>query len=80
VAADWQSIDSAPRDGTTVLLYSPDAAAPQVMLGFWSEWTIEELAEAGSEWADAWTGAAIDADPTHWSPVPDLPSLQLEAA
>src|ERR1035437_7492604 len=31
---DWQSIVSSPRDGTDILLYSPDSIEPQIFVGY----------------------------------------------
>jgi hypothetical protein len=67
----WQPIATAPRDGMPVLLYSPDSREPQVAIGFWLE--DEDPAESG--WYDYWNDSAppIDADPTHWMPIPAAP-------
>ena len=55
----WHPIDTAPRDGTRLLLLTPKG---RIADGFWSlkynEWYwIYDLVE-----------------PTHWTPLPDLPS------
>jgi hypothetical protein len=56
---EWQSIETAPRDGTDVLLWLHDAGA---CCGYYhyDRW-----------WAD--NGDAI-VDPTHWMPLPRPPS------
>lgn len=69
----WQPIETAPRDGTVVLLFMPDARDPGIDVGFWSEWTIEKIGEEGAEWADPWSHLAIDTEPTHWLPIPKPP-------
>lgn len=66
----WRPLDTAPHDGTAILLFSPDAADPQVMIGFWTDWDGDT--EPGS-WTDAWTMQEIDAWPTHWLPLPPAP-------
>jgi hypothetical protein len=64
--AAWRPIATAPRDGTVVLVYMPDALEPKVALAQWVE----------DEWTDAWREDGcrpIDAEPTRWLPVPSLP-------
>ena len=61
----WQPIDTAPRDETPILLFSPDAREHVPMLGRCFD----------NEWYDYWSDSkpAIDADPTHWMPLPAPP-------
>lgn len=62
----WQPISTAPRDGSAVLIFSPDARTPQLCIASWCE----------DGWYDVWddiTGTPIDADPTHWLPLPAQP-------
>ncbi len=63
---NWQSIETVPTDGTPVLLYSPDARDPQIFVGVCYE----------GEWFDYWREDGcwpIDAEATHWMPLPDKP-------
>ena len=65
---DWQPIETAPRDGTRVLLVSRFDHA-RVMLGFWSPDDDPEVSngwETDTEW---WP----DQDFTHWAPLPSPP-------
>lgn len=57
--ADWQTIDTAPKDGTEVLLWLGD----DVALGYWREDAQAFDSEVG------W----IRPMPTHWMPLPDPP-------
>ena len=63
--AQWQPIETAPKDGTKVLLYKPDDE-------FWcssiatARWWAKE-----SEWLC--TGSAYFPAPTHWQPLPPEP-------
>ena len=62
----WQPIETAPRDGTHVLLFSPDAREPFVRVGFFLD----------GDWWDTWCerrGFPIDADSSHWMPLPEPP-------
>jgi hypothetical protein len=63
----WQSIETAPKDGTRVLLHHPHAEDETVVAGFWGEW-----GGAGPCWitdhAEGWL------NPTHWMPLPAPPS------
>jgi hypothetical protein len=68
----WQPIETAPKDGGSVLIYSPDASDKGIMVGVWIE---VEHPELELEWVDAVDGEIIDADPTHWRPLPEPPAL-----
>ena len=67
VEAGWRSIESAPRDGTGILVKLPDSDMP-LTAKFWrGSWTV------------AWDHSELkgwDA-PTHWMPIPELPSDSL---
>ena len=66
---DWQTIETAPRDGTTVLGYIPrsqfDVPRRDVALVFWpTNWqnpTWVSIVDAGVE------------EVTHWMPLPEPP-------
>jgi hypothetical protein len=73
----WQSIETAPKDETFVLLYFPpgmepwQAEADGMVLGFWSE----EYADwFHSEAAGNSLTARGAAQPTHWMPLPEPPT------
>lgn len=52
---DWQPIETAPKDGTTVLLWVPNARLSPVFAG---------------EWRGAWrVGLFTVCNPTHWAPL-----------
>ncbi len=64
----WQPIDTAPKDGTWVLLTGGHAAEPTgpCVVGFWDR----------DDWAYAhWDGSwySIYEAPTHWMPLPEPP-------
>lgn len=77
--SSWQSIESAPKDGTEVVLGIPlkwgkaslDKKDDRVGTGFYN---------AGAYWWDSkhyvWRNriANITTQPTHWMPCPELPS------
>lgn len=66
----WQSIDTAPRDGTTILGWDGQGMA----VVRWSAGCLEawQLAVCGTYAIDG------DWDPTHWQPLPDHPPLPEE--
>lgn len=86
----WQPIETAPRDGTTVLLAAPG----RVTAGEWhlEQWPTEceyhsstgeylgqhetgECIDAG--WC-SWDGGFTDvAQPTHWMPLPEAPNAEI---
>ncbi|QNP78389.1 hypothetical protein [Agrobacterium tumefaciens] len=59
--AEWQDISTAPRDGTTVLLYAPGWDSPK------TGWTY-----GTDDWQDCPYSRSGDEryQPTHWMPVP----------
>lgn len=80
---EWQPIETAPKDGTHILLYVPaDSAdhAPEAMVtGFWyalySEW---DLVMAWGYEAES----QVYGEPSHWTPLPPPPrtSVTIDAA
>lgn len=73
----WMPIETAPKDGTWVLLYSPDAVEPQVFQGRFIEF---EGDPDPAEWyvGDLDQPVVLDADPTHWRPLPAAPRGEAE--
>jgi hypothetical protein len=70
---EWQPIETAPRDGTSVLLFATqnphdmvDYKGAQVLSGYWCQ-----LDEAWCSTGSTWTGPFYD--PTHWMPLPEPP-------
>lgn len=66
---DWQPIDTAPKDGTDVLLFIPDFAnypdSPRVVSALWGDcgWWQDNAAAGCQTWGN----------PTHWQPLPAAP-------
>ena len=66
---EWQSIETAPKDGTNVVLYfanSKGGVIASMVNGAW------RLSANG-------TGFALDTEryePTHWMPLPDPPEVK----
>lgn len=69
----WQPIATAPKDGTTLILFSPDASEDfNVFLGHWGD--DDDFPDGGAWWpTTAEGGFPIDADPTHWQSLPEPP-------
>ncbi|ANC03989.1 hypothetical protein AB688_18480 [Pseudomonas putida] len=79
----WRSIETAPRDGTEIILRKGD----RVTAGAWIEWVKSEShfhgttgvylgeteIDSGGNW-HSWDGGFCDDDePTHWQPLPAPP-------
>lgn len=67
VEREWRTIDSAPKDGTEVLLYTT---------AFSGEWIIVQGAYFSSpkEIDNGWeTQFGFHGEPTHWKPLPSPP-------
>lgn len=74
---DWQSMETAPKDGSFILMYHPTAPAwGQVTIG---KWETQEFNRQPKPFWDMWfrIGGRMDARewvPTHWMPLPEAPS------
>lgn len=68
----WRPIETAPKDGTAILLYCDDHVSAEFgsVIGFWSEddggdWYASEAHSSPLFWASD--------RPTHWQPLPEPP-------
>lgn len=78
--AQWQPIETAPKDGTQILGFCADAAAGRE---FWVVlWVEDEEYPDGGFWLDAskQDSMTVDAEPTHWVPLPAPPPTEDAAA
>lgn len=79
----WQPIETAPKNGTWILLrggsvdtsvYNPDVVGPMnpAVVAFWHIWDFSQNAEwAFSFWDGEWYSSYDN--PTHWMPLPSDP-------
>lgn len=62
---EWRPIETAPRDGTEVMLRTRDG-----LLSCSWDWTQ-------NEWSSSWLGIVLlPDDPTHWLPLPPAPGAE----
>lgn len=78
----WMPIETAPKDGTQVLLFTDTRAAPAseawyymgiepfsaVQIGYWEDTVDAPLRQEGAGWRKQLVG-----EPTHWMPLPAPP-------
>jgi hypothetical protein len=67
--ADWQPIETAPRDGTDIIVYRPKfdgTYIPRVGTDYWMTKLLEPT----------WARSRKDCPPTHWQPFPDPPGRE----
>lgn len=65
----WQPIDTAPKDGSPVLLWDEHG----VTIGAWDEGSA-----SGPKYPPNWRGpywAHVIDNPTHWAPLPEGPEV-----
>ena len=65
----WRPIETAPKDGTTIILANGERAG----IGFWREFT-----QSGYPWRN-WFFNMLNSQPyapTHWQPLPPPPEPQ----
>ena len=79
VVSEWIDIETAPRDGTEIILMKGD----RVTAGSWVEWSESEshydyagnfigdtTVDEGASWCSYDGGFCDDDEPTHWMPLP----------
>jgi hypothetical protein len=67
----WRDIDSAPRDWSDVLVYSPDHS------GFNCEGVFSAFYDTDiQKWFTPTPGENMPLKPTHWMPLPPPPETQ----
>lgn len=70
MTGQWQGIESAPKDGTKVLLIDMEDTAilgPTYALAAWEYGKWRDMGDIGAAGCDPYT-------PTHWMPLPEPPS------
>ena len=76
---DWQPIETAPKDGTRILIVNP-AENDSVCIAWWDD---DRYAKNPRPYwtSDSYTGRRAEraSQPTLWQPVPPLPALPLPA-
>lgn len=71
---DWQPIETAPKDGTEILVRLVRAGCPRHLVVHHCDF-VEDHPPIDSAWY-FWTGyqfAPVQSQPTHWMPLPDPP-------
>ena len=63
LATQWQPIETAPRDGSKILVYRPYGSKHH-MIGT-DEWSVAL--------GDVWQHSGFHNQPTHWQPLPKPP-------
>ncbi len=66
----WQPIETAPKDGTVVILADDSSVYPQ---GWWrmrKGWVFLDTNVEGPDYTNGWVKGY---GPTHWMPLPDPP-------
>lgn len=75
---EWRPIETAPRDGTWLLVFEPSKWSPNIHVVRWGEpeWTLEK--SPPKTWVTMALGPnpdTYDADEaTHWMPLPEPPT------
>jgi len=78
----WRPIETAPRDGTDILIYSPEMEGCAIALASALEDDEEDESKKDHDlydtWYDTWgDGTPMDVVPTHWMPLPTIPIVRL---
>ena len=83
----WQPIETAPKDGTDILLfgrcawreYADEYDEPECVVGYYDKYSVNEYCERGAEFGSAWRSTTKNpyedvVQPTHWMPLPKPPT------
>lgn len=62
--SEWQPIETAPKDGTAIILSAYSGALDR-MVSWDGRW---------SDWGGVWTHHGRISQPTHWMPLPTPPN------
>jgi hypothetical protein len=68
----WRPIQTAPKDGSWILVFDPITEAPQRWVVSWCEF---EGDPDGGSWIG--TDLATITEPTAWMPLPELPNTPI---
>lgn len=84
--AEWQPIESAPKDGRKIILfYRNRGGLPRTVMGMWlTDERANEIDNVGvgleagwyeriDNWDDFTHVAIHEGEPTHWQPLPEPP-------
>lgn len=69
----WQPIETAPKDGTDVLLYEPSNLGSEIYSGHYGGFLGR-----GGYWGCLTCEGRCDMHPTHWKPLPNPPQSEEE--
>lgn len=77
--AGWQPIETAPKDGTHILLYSAGASEDKQCVGHFYKLhlTRSQRQQGLTDWEGFLCvpdGTAVRSEPTHWQPLPEAPT------
>ena len=64
--AKWWKIETAPKDGTPIIGFAPDAIEPQQFFLIWTDWVDKRGRVIGGNWTDLGNDQEFDASLTHW--------------
>jgi len=75
--SEWQTIETAPTDGTAVILFTSQRRR-NVWIGHFTEVVrmengVEVFRHAGWTGTNIWPTSDADHVPTHWQPLPEPP-------
>lgn len=65
----WQPIETAPKDGTEVLVFGPRQDGTYLAAYQYDDWWV------AGPWDERWT--ELLSPPTHWMPLPAPPEVAL---
>lgn len=70
---DWQPIETAPKDGTPILIFYEELyGMRRYSIRCWDR---GDWATAQEGWVDEWRQIRPNEKPTHWMPLPEPPNV-----
>lgn len=74
MGANWQPIETAPKDGTKVLAWADNPCWSEPAIAFWGRSNPLNMAE----WLGGHCSIRHIDQPTHWMPLPPPPQVEKE--
>jgi len=75
-APQWQPIETAPKDGTKIVVFNPDREEPEVAWYVPVVFHLDDGEDSGVAWPwKTYDNAYKEEWPDHWQPIPKPPEI-----
>ena len=74
--SDWQPIETAPKDGTSILVHFAGLNPPAMVVVVWNQGWAGKPGSLNAEWGWDDGDSSVQRDATHWMPLPEPPVIE----